>query len=159
MPARARVCRNRLARKVHPAGVAMAKSINTPTERKTIEVPRDQWNLFLNQFTRENRGAHARLSVIGPEVNYQVETENEPFDGVYADTKDRNCAAWITFGTTPADHFTHGVQNVAYIRALPASESRGAVLEVEAKDGVQTILELSRAEEYALPPGERESRR
>jgi len=136
----------------------MAKPINTRTERKTIEVPRDQWNLFLTEFTRANRGAHARLSVIGPEVNYQVETEDKPFDGVSADVKDRNCTAWITFGTTPAEHFAHGVQNVAYIRALPASESSGGVLEVEAKDGVQTLLELSRAAEYALPPGERGSR-
>jgi hypothetical protein len=28
----------------------------------------------------------------------------------------------------------------------------GAVVEVEAKDGTKTLLELTRPEEYALPP-------
>lgn len=131
----------------------------TITQRNIVEVPRDQWNLFLTEFTRKNRGAHARLDVLGPEVNYQVETEDKPFDGIAADIKDRESAAWITFGSTPDDHLTHGVHGVTIIRALAPGETTGAVLELEATDGSRTILELSRPEEYALPPAEAENRR
>jgi Family of unknown function (DUF5335) len=127
---------------------------NTTTERKTIDVPRDQWNLFLTEFTRENRGAHARLDVFGPEVNYQVETEDKPLDGVAADIKDRESAVWISFGSRPEDHLTHGIQSVTIIRALAPGETTGAVLEFEDANGTRTVLELSRPEEYALPPAE-----
>lgn len=118
------------------------------------EIHRDEWIPFLAGFTRENRGAHARLEIVGPDadVGYQVETENRLFDGVAADTKDRERAVWIIFASTPTDHLTHGIQNAAAIRTLPRTQSRGPVLEVEAADGTKTILELTRMEDYALPP-------
>ena len=58
--------------------------------RKTRDVAQDRWTPFLAEFTRENRGAHARLTIIGvnTEVGVRVETENRPFDGVSADLKD-----------------------------------------------------------------------
>lgn len=118
------------------------------------EIHRDEWIPFLAAFTRENRGAHARIEIVGPdtEVGYQVETENRPFDGIAADIKDRERAVWITFGSSPNDHLTHGVQNAVLIRMLPRTSSRGPVLEVEAAGGTKTILELTRVEDYALPP-------
>jgi len=118
------------------------------------EVPRNEWIPFLAEFTRENRGAHARLEVIGAdaEIGYQVETEGRPFDGVSADVKDNETAVWIAFGSTPDNHMTHGIQRATVLRALPPTESRGAILEVEAADGTKTLLVLTRPEEYALPP-------
>ena len=66
------------------------------------KIGQDRWIQFLNDFTRENRGAHARVEIIGAnvEVGYQVETENRPFDGVSADIKDGESAVWITFSNT-----------------------------------------------------------
>ena len=71
-------------------------------KRQTEEVSPEQWIPFLADFTRENRGAHARLTIIGAEADMgaQVETENRPFDGVSADVKDRERTVWITFGTS-----------------------------------------------------------
>jgi Family of unknown function (DUF5335) len=123
-------------------------------ETNTKEIPRDEWIPFLAAFTRENRGAHARLEIVGrdTDVGYQVQTENRPFDGAAADVKDRERTVWIAFGSTPDDHITHAVTRAAAIRVLPPSENRGAVLEVEADDGAKSILELSNPEEYELPP-------
>lgn len=134
----------------------MSKSSTVANLPNTQEVPLDQWIPFLAVFTRENRGAHARLEIVGAdtEVGYQVQTEGRLFDGVSADIKDRERAVWIAFGSTPADHLTHGVQSATVIRTLPPSETRGAVLEVEAADGTKTILDLTKPEEYALPPAE-----
>ena len=117
----------------------------------------DQWIPFLAQFTKENRGAHARLEIVGPdtEVGYQVETEDRPFDGVSSDTKDREREVWIAFGSTPEDHLTHGIPQATIIRVLPASEATGAVLEVESADGTRNILYLTGPESYALQAGER----
>ncbi len=118
----------------------------------TIEIAQDQWITFFADFTRDYRGAHARLEVLGEGVGYQVETENRPFDGVSTDVKDGEHKVWITFGSTLGDHLAHGVHNVTVIRLRPPLGGAGAALEVEAKDGTWTLLELSRPEAYALPP-------
>jgi hypothetical protein len=77
-----------------------------PQSGATQDIDKDRWSTFLAEFTRENRGAHARLEVLGPDVGYQVQTEDRPFDGVSADTKDGERAVWITFGSTTEDHLT-----------------------------------------------------
>ena len=129
-------------------------------KRETLEIERSQWIPFLDTFTRENRGAHARLEVVGPDVGDQVETGDRPFEGVAADVrKSDEPAVWITFGASPEDHLTHGVHNVKVIRALPADGEQGPVLEVEGSDGNRTILELSLPGKYALQPGDREERK
>jgi hypothetical protein len=118
----------------------------------TQEITPDQWIAFFAQFTRENRGAHARLEVLGAEVGYQVETEDRPFDGISTDVKDGERTVWISFGSTPDDHLTHGVHQVTVVRVLPPIGEAGAVVEAVSKDGTRTVLELSRPEAYALPP-------
>src|SRR3977135_3908456 len=121
-------------------------------ELQDISVGRDQWIPFFAEFTREHRGAHARLEVLGPGVGYGVETENRPFDGVRADVKDGEDAIWIPFGSTPDDHFTHGIQDVTTVWVRPPVGLSGAAVLIEARDGTKTLLELSLPEEYALPP-------
>lgn len=137
----------------------MSNANSSAQKRKTQRIDKQQWIAFLAQFTKDNRGAHAFLEVLGPEVGYQVETGDRPFEGVSADVKGNDGVVWITLGDNPDDHLTHGVHDVAIIRALPAEGQKGAVLEVEATDGIRTILELSRTEDYALPPAEKEAHR
>jgi hypothetical protein len=52
-----------------------------PPQTSTQEIPASQWITFLTEFTSENRGAHARLEVLGPDIGYQVQTDNRPFLG------------------------------------------------------------------------------
>jgi hypothetical protein len=106
----------------------------------------DRWLPFLDQFTRENQGAHARLEAFGREAGYQVVTENRPLDGVSADVRDGERSIWIAFGSTPADRQTHGIPDAVVVRFLPAEGDSGAVLEIEGKDGATTLLRLT-------PPG------
>lgn len=135
----------------------MSKSSTSTNQRNAREIHADQWIPFLAEFTQENRGAHARLEIVGPdtEVGYQVETEDRPFDGVSADVKDRERTVWIAFGSTDEDHLSHGVHNATVVRTLLADEPVETVLEVEAADGTKTILELTSPEAYALPPANR----
>src|SRR5258706_10553131 len=101
-----------------PARCSMAKPIRSQETGQVIR--EDQWIPILAEFTRENRGAHARLEVIGvDELGYVVETEDRPFDGVAADIKAGERAVWLTFGARPEDHLTHGIQSATVIRILP----------------------------------------
>jgi hypothetical protein len=120
--------------------------------RKTQNVAPDQWIPFLAEFTRDNRGAHARVTVIGADADagVQVETENRPFDGVSADLKDRERTVWISLGSGAKDHMAHSVPRATAIRTLAAVEGGGAVLEVESADGTKTLVELA-SDGYELP--------
>ena len=130
----------------------MSKSTAVPQRGNTQKIQPDQWTTFLAKLTRDYRGAHARLEVLGSEVGYQVETENKPFEGVSADLKNGAHAVWITLGSTPADHLTHGIQDVTAIWARQPTGQAGPALEVERRDGTKTVLELSHQEAFALPP-------
>jgi hypothetical protein len=127
----------------------------TPINDITMQViPKEQWIAFLAAFTHRNRGAHARLEVLGSEAGYQVETENRPLDGVAADAKDGEDTVWISFGATPADHLTHGVHHAATLYTLRPTENGGEIFAVESSDGSKTVLYLSNPEDFALPPAE-----
>lgn len=124
------------------------------TEINTLsaqEIAPDQWLTALDEFTRENRGAHGSLEVLGSDPAYLVETENRPFDGVSADVKDGEHTVWITFGSTAADHLAHSVPRAKAIRILQPTSDSGAVLGVDSSDGTRTVLELSKPGDYALP--------
>ncbi len=116
------------------------------------EIPIEQWIPFLAEFTRENRGAHARLEVIGcgDEPLYQVETENRPLEGVSSDVKNHDRTVWISFSSRMGAHLTHGVHHATAVHILPATETARLVFEVESDDGTKTILELTAAGAFAL---------
>src|SRR5436190_4736016 len=124
----------------------MAKPSVVTGQGSTKDIAANEWVPFLDAFTRENRGAHAVLEVLGEGVGRQVATEDRPFDGISADTKDGERSVWISFSL--ADTFTHGVHGVTAIRVRPATVDSGAAVEVESRDGTTTLLILSRPEEY-----------
>jgi hypothetical protein len=116
------------------------------------EVAPNRWTEFFREFTIENRGAHGRLEVINvDEIGREVSVENRPFEGISADTKDAESAIWITFGTAPEDHFTHGIHGVKSVHWVPPQGERGAALEVTDREGTRSILTLSHPQEFALP--------
>ncbi len=123
----------------------------TSIDARTIE--RSQWPSFLDQFTRENRGAHASLEILNQDLGDQFEIEDRPFQGVSADLKDNEDTVWMMFGETPEDRVSHSIRNVQAIRLIPPSSDRGAILEVEGRGEALTILHLSLPGELALPPG------
>lgn len=117
-----------------------------------IIVDRDQWIPFCAEFTRQNRGAHGVLEILGGDLGYQVETEDRLFDGIATDVKDGEHTAWITFGDSPEYHLAHSISNVTTIHVRRPAGLIGAALLIESQDGTQSLLELSLPREYALPP-------
>src|SRR5690348_7574076 len=112
-------------------GMAKPSPKSIPQQGMTQEIRPDQWIPFFAEFTQEYRGAHARVDVFGPDVGYQVETDDRPFDGIAADIKDGARSVWISFGTTPADHLTHGIHEVSAVRLLLPAGPAGPALEIE----------------------------
>jgi hypothetical protein len=130
----------------------MGQQPTTMRPAQGTDVAREEWNAFMARFTRENRGAHAEVEVLGLDVGHYVPLENRPFDGIAADVKDGENVVWMMFGQDPDDRLTHGIQQVTAIRVRPPVGAAGAALEVDSNDGTRTLLELSRPEAYELPP-------
>jgi hypothetical protein len=139
--------------------ITIAKELVVKSDEQQMQTPsattqnieEDQWIKFLDEFTRQNRGAHARLEILGPDVGSQLEAENRPFGGISADTKAGEHNVSITFGSSAEDHLERGIQNVTGIWLRPATGHAGPTLEVLSRDGTRALLELSRADAYALP--------
>jgi Family of unknown function (DUF5335) len=136
------------------ANEATRQQRTEPSEASTQTIAEDQWIPFLAEFTRENTGAHARLEVLGTESEHYV-VEDRPFGGISTDIKDGEHAVWIDLGTTPEDHLTHGVQQATAILARFPTPPLGPALEIISKDRTRTLLQLSLAEEHALPAVDR----
>lgn len=115
------------------------------------EILCEQWSAFLAQFTRENRGAHARLELLHRENGHHVET-HQPFNSISVDVRDGTGSVWITFWSNTSAHSARAIHGVTAIRTLSAAGRRGAVLEVQSSDGNRTILVLTHPAAYALAP-------
>jgi hypothetical protein len=113
------------------------------------EISPDGWNVLLDTITKEYRGAHAQLQVVGADIGAQIETGDRPFQGISADVKDRESIVWIHFAG-----LEHGVHGVAALRMVPRVGDAAMAIEIEDKGGVKTILTLSDPEAYELPPAE-----
>jgi hypothetical protein len=129
----------------------MTTPINQP---ETREIPPNLWTTFLDEFTRENRGTHALVEVLGSDLGRVVLAEDRPFDGAAADTRDGERTVWISLGVPGPEYLTHGIHSATLIRVVPPTDALGSVLEIEATDGSRTIVELTKPGSYELPePG------
>jgi len=118
------------------------------------DVQPDQWTPILSTVTRDFRGAHAQLEVLGSDIKYLKPTENRPFEGISADIKDGERVVWISFGGGgPNNPYTHSIHGVTAIHILTPDSSAGSAIEIEAGDGTKTILTLSAPGSFSLPPG------
>jgi hypothetical protein len=116
-------------------------------------IAEDQWNPVMATVTRTYAGAHARLEVMGPDVGYEVELEDRPFEGIAADMKDRERIVWMYFGD-----FSHAVHRASIVRMVPRLGETGPVIEIEDEDGVKTLLTLGSPDQFALPPEKEKER-
>lgn len=131
----------------------MGETTTLPSGRATLDVPVEEWAVFMDEFTRDNRGAHGEIEILGAEdIPRIIEIEDRLFGGISVDHKDGEDTIWILFGADPDDSVSHSIVNATAVHAVPASGAQGAVLEIEAKDGTRTLLELTLPEEFALPP-------
>jgi hypothetical protein len=137
------------------ACIRMAEQVSQSDSQRsspsTLEIRESEWVAFLTQFTRENRGAHARLEILDPDIGPQVEAEDRPFDGISAEIKGGEHTVWIALGLATQDHFTRGIQNVKSIWVRPPVGNSGPAVELVTDGQTKAVLELGRPEAYALP--------
>ena len=115
------------------------------------EIQQEQWQAYLDDFSKRNSGRLADLQVLSEELGTQEEAVTLPFEGITLETKGSLAASVeiMLGGTGPADrrNLTHTVTQVKRIVPKTGVDGREDALEIEAEDGAKTLLIFKAAPE------------
>ena len=128
----------------------------TPEAKKSTSTPgfieRNQWQTFLDEFSKRNQLRTTRLEVIG-EIGAQEEEQFLPLLGVSFETKgDAAGAVEVMLGGETAEeprHLTHTINQVERIAPLIGTTSLEEGLAFEDKEGNKTLLRFEMLPELA----------
>ena len=117
------------------------------------EIPRDQWQTYLAEFSKRNLGRPVNLEVLSEELGDQEEAQMLPFEGMTLETKGSKAASVeiMLGGTGAADerNLTHTVSQVQLIVPKVGADGREEALEIESEDGTKIILVFKALPELA----------
>jgi hypothetical protein len=117
--------------------------------RDTVEVPRDQWEVFLNGFSVEYDQWIVTVEVLGREGEREVEVRERPFTGASVDragTGEKRIIIELA-DTDPDHHLEHSIINPIRL----ALTGNGDDLIINDSDGTTTIVHFVRAVDPANP--------
>ena len=109
------------------------------------QIRTDDWQKYLNDFSRRNAGRTARLEVLSENLGVQGDNVDRlPLQGITLDKKSSLAATLeiMLGGGSAADmrHLTHTVPQVRRIVAKFGPDAREDALEIESEDGGRTLL-------------------
>ena len=108
------------------------------------EIQQEQWQTYLDGFSKRNSGRMADLQILSDELGTQEEAEMLSFEGITFETKGSLASSVeiMLGGTGSADNrnLTHTVTQVRRIVPKTGVDGREDALEIEARDGAKTIL-------------------
>ena len=104
----------------------------------TNEVLREQWNAYVNEFSRRNQGRATRLEVFG-ELGAQEE-QHMQFNGISLDATGHDAPQLAIMLGNGARHLTHTVPRVACLTPKQAADGSDEALEIESADSEKTLL-------------------
>ena len=108
------------------------------------EIQQEQWQAYLDDFSKRNSGRTADLQILSEELGTQEEAKMLPFNGIALDTKGSLASSVeiILGGAGSADkrNLTHTVTRIRRIVPKTGGDGREEALEIEARDGAKTIL-------------------
>ena len=115
---------------------------------RTIEIARNDWVPWLNQFTQVHDRWLVSVEVLRPDLGAQVELDTLPLIGISADRIDHDGTIAISVARARALHFTHVIHAVKRIFVEQTDTGADAALQFEAQDGSRTVVRFRVA---ALP--------
>ena len=108
------------------------------------QIRTDDWQKYLNDFSRRNSGRTARLEVLSENLGVQGDVERLPLQGITLDKRSNLTSSLEIMlgggGAADMRHLTHTVPLVRRIVAKFGPDAREDALEIESEDGARTIL-------------------
>ena len=117
------------------------------------EIQQEQWQAYLDDFSKRNSGRMADLQIISEEVGSQREAEMLTFEGITLETKGSLASSVEIMlgsgGSADDRNLTHTITQVRRIVPKIGGDGREDALEIEAGDGANIILVFKALPELA----------
>jgi hypothetical protein len=117
------------------------------------EIQQEQWQAYLDDFSKRNSGRMADLQIISEEVGTQREAEMLTFEGITLETKGSLASSIEVMlgsgGSADDRNLTHTITQVRRIMPKIGADGREDALEIEAGDGANIILVFKALPELA----------
>lgn len=117
------------------------------------EIQQEQWQAYLDDFSKRNSGRMADLQIISEEVGTQREAEMLTFEGITLETKGSLASSVEIMlgsgGSADDRNLTHTITQVRRIVPKIGADGREDALEIEAGDGANIILVFKALPELA----------
>jgi rubrerythrin len=107
---------------------------------------RGTWVEIFDRFTKDHRGWHASVEVLGEDVGAQIAEPEAPFEGISADLKSPSGdSIIILLGSEPGAHRDHIIHRPVHIRLR--NERGGMTMQIETEDRRFILLRVFPARE------------
>lgn len=107
----------------------------------TIEIPKEKWSEFFNDFSRRRFAWETKIEVLDESVGDQILSEGLPLNGIIFEEKNGKSTLEISVGENTEQHQTHNIVNPTKVAYL-GENGNGGVLEIEEETGVKTLIRL-----------------
>ena len=113
-------------------------------------IPREQWERFFAEVSREYEGKSATLEVLAENVGPQLVAYDQTFGEIGVDEHGAECLITILLGET----FTHTVDAPLRVYVEPYASGAGQMIQIESASAPPTRLYLSHSAEQSTGRGE-----
>lgn len=124
---------------------------------KTQNIPSEQWGKFLDLFSRQHHGKPVTIQTLSRQFGAEVNARNLPLLGIVdqraSEFQDIRGGETIQImAGTIGEQVGHAIDCPSQIKFAEWNDGYSAALEIQARDGSETIIQVGPAEEL-LPPG------
>ena len=109
---------------------------------QSVEIRREDWTEFLDEFSREHQGRQVDLEVDGVEDGGQIEAREVPLQGISADVRGQTHDISIVVGEEQRPGLTHIIPGARSLRVEQTPSGNQSALRIEARNGETTVLKL-----------------
>ncbi|HET9712796.1 MAG TPA: DUF5335 family protein [Pyrinomonadaceae bacterium] len=113
---------------------------------QTRQIPKTEWPLFLENFSRRHEGWLVKLEILNPEIGAQVEATGLVLEGLTGERDDvTGNTITIMVGNTPDDHLTHSISHPTEVSLERTDGGADAALSIKSVDGTTALLSFRSA--------------
>lgn len=115
-----------------------------PSTTGEVDVPHDQWQAFLDSFSRQHMNWLVTVEVAGT-MGRLAAVKERPLQGISFDQHDGNEHAYVQIGEKPEEHVTHPVERPTRITIKQTPTGAHEGLEIASADGSITSIRFRSA--------------
>ena len=113
---------------------------------QTRQIPKSEWSLFLDRFSRQHEGWLVKLEILSSEIGAQVEETGLVLEGLTEESDEaKGNTIIIMIGKEPDNHVTHSINHPTEVSLEQTDEGADVALSIKSADGATALLSFRAA--------------